>query len=256
MPTGEQEQEQLQHDEQRRQLVPLLALLSERRRQVLTLRYGLDPADARAHSREETARLLGLSPGAVYDAEQRAIATLRHAYRARVVGFTPTGVLTEALAQSSPPTGAAGKRPITAGHRQYHQRQHAEQQARLEAAFRSMQERGLPITSETLKNTAHVDHRAACVFVKQHLPQSAERARLRAIPVEQRLEEAFAQLVARGETLSITALKAAAHTDAPAARAFLRSRGVPRQWGGPSRKANRSASVPPETAHDAAGGAV
>src|SRR5713226_1581067 len=100
LPTGEQEQEQLQRDEQRRQLVPLLALLSERRRQVLTLRYGLDPADARAHSREETARLLGLSRGAVYDAEQRAIATLRHASETMAaVGSLPS---LEVLASATP----------------------------------------------------------------------------------------------------------------------------------------------------------
>ena len=242
-PVDEQEQ-----DEYRRLLVRLLGLLSERRRQVLTLRYGLDPADARSHSRQETARLLGLSPGAVYDAEQRAIVTLRQAYQAQGAASTPTSSLTEALVEASPPSGTPKKRPVSPRRRQYNQRQHAEQQARLWAAFHAMQEQGLPITSETLKNTAHVDHRAACVFVKQHCPQSAERARIRAIPVEQRLEEAFAQMVARGETLSITGLKAAAHSDAPAARAFLRSRGVPRQLGGPPRKASRAVSNEPARA--------
>jgi RNA polymerase sigma factor (sigma-70 family) len=254
LPAPQTEEEQRQHDEQRRQLVHLLALLSERRRQVLILCYGLDPADARSHSREETARLLGLSPGAVYDAEQRAIATLRQAYQ--TVASVGSTLSPGEHAQAMPSLGTRPRKPISPRRRQYNQRQHAEQQARLQAAFRSMQEQGLPITSETLKNTAHVDHRAACVFVKQHCPQSAERARLRAIPTEQRLEEAYAQMVERGETLSITGLKAAAHTDAPAARAFLRSRGIPRQLGGPPRKANRHASVPPETAHDRAGGAV
>ena len=241
LPAREPEEEQLQN-EQRRQLVRLLAVLSERQRQVLTLRYGLDPADARTHSREETACLLGLSPGSVYDAEQRAIATLRQASRAEWAASTPTGPLTEELAEASPPAGPLQKRPISPRRRQYNQRQHAEQQARLWAAFRSMQEQGLPITSETLKNTAHVYHRAACVFVKQHCPQSAERTRLRAIPLQQRLEESYAQMVARGECLSITCLKAAAHTGAPAAREFLRSRGVSPQLGGPPRKASPVAS--------------
>jgi hypothetical protein len=50
------------------------------------------------------------------------------------------------------PSSAPKKRPISPRRRQYNQRQHAEQQAKLEAAFRSMQEQGLPITSETLKN--------------------------------------------------------------------------------------------------------
>jgi RNA polymerase sigma factor (sigma-70 family) len=53
LPAREPEEEQSQ-DEQRRQLVRLLGVLSERQRQVLTVRYGLDPADARTHSREET----------------------------------------------------------------------------------------------------------------------------------------------------------------------------------------------------------
>lgn len=110
----------------------------------------------------------------------------------------------------------------------------------------------IPFSSETLKQAAHVDHKAACIFVKQHLSQSAERARIRAIPVQQRLEGAFAGMVARGESLSITALAAAAHTGAPEARAFLRSQGVPRLWGGPPRKANRV--VPQEPAQAATGG--
>jgi RNA polymerase sigma factor (sigma-70 family) len=242
LPATEPEEQQAQHDEQRRQLVQLLAVLSERQRQVLSARYGLDPADARTHSREETARLLGLSPGSVYDAEQRAIATLRQASRAeQAAAFAP-----------SPPSSLPRQRkPISPRRQQYNQRQHAEQQARLEAAFHSMQEQGLPITSETLSATAHVDHRAACVFVKLHCPQSAERARIRAIPPQQRLEEAYAQMVARGECLSISGLKAAAHTDAPAARAFLRSRGVPRQLGGPPRKAGRA--MPKEKSRAAAG---
>jgi RNA polymerase sigma factor (sigma-70 family) len=252
LPVHQTEEEQTQHDERRRQLVRLLALLSERRRRVLTLRYGLDPADARSHSREETARLLGLSPGAVYDAEQRAIATLRQVYRAEQAMATPGSPLSPGEdAPATPSSGARPRKPISPRRQQYHQRQHAEQQARLWTAFHAMQEQGLPITSETLKNTAHVDHRAACVFVKEHCPQSAERARIRAIPPQQRLEEAFAQLVASGETLSITGLKAAAHTDAPAARAFLRSRGVPRQLGGPPRKASPVASqqIPGQTNH-------
>ncbi|MBF6592507.1 MAG: sigma-70 family RNA polymerase sigma factor, partial [Ktedonobacterales bacterium] len=224
---GEQEQER-QYDERCRQLMPLLAMLSDRRRRVLTLRYGLDPADARCHSREETARLLGLSPGTVYDAEQRAIVTLRRLYET----MTATGAVSspETLTVATSPARGRPRKPITAGQRQYHQRQHAEQQAKLEAAFRSMQEQGLPITGLSLKRAAQVNYKAACAFVQAHCPQNAERARLRAMSVQQRLEEAFAQMVARGETLSITALKAAAHTGAPEARAFLRSRGVPRQW--------------------------
>lgn len=233
LPARDPEEEQMQHDEQRRQLVCLLAVLSERQRQVLTMRYRLDPADARTHSREETARVLGLSPGSVYDAEQRAIATLRQASR----------VEQGAASTSSTPSSVPRKpRPISPRRQQYNQRQHAEQQARLEAAFHSMQEQGLPITSEALSATAHVDHQAACVFVKLHCPQSAERARIRAIPPQQRLEEAYAQMVARGECLSITGLKAAAHIGGPEAREFLRSRGVPRQLGGPPRKASPVAS--------------
>jgi RNA polymerase sigma factor (sigma-70 family) len=232
LPAREPEEEQTQQDEQRRQLVRLLAVLSERQRQVLSTRYGLDPADARTHSRDETARLLGLSPGSVYDAEQRAIATLRQASRAeQAATFTP----------SPPASVPRQRRPISFRRQQYNQRQQAEQQARLDAAYRSMQEQGLPITSETLSATAHVDHGAACVFVKQHCPQSAERARIRSIPIQQRLEEAYAQMVARGDTLSITGLKAAAQIGAPEARAFLRNHGVPRLLGGPARKASPAA---------------
>jgi len=242
--------EEGQRDERCHQLMGLLDRLTARQRQILRLRYGLDPTDARSHSREETGRLLGISPGSVYTMEQYALATLRHLYET----LAATGCLSSSdpSATATPSTVAHSRKPLTDAQQQYHQRRHAEQQAKLEAAFHTMQEQGLPITGQTLKQAAQVNYRAACAFAQQHIPQSADRAHLRALSLQQRLEEAFAGMVARGESLSITALKAAAHTDAPAARAFLRSRGILRLWGGPPRKANRATSDKP--AHEAARG--
>ena len=233
-PVDEQEQRQ---DEQRYQLARFLAALSERQRQVLTLRYGLDPADASAHGTAETARLLGISPGSVYAAEQRAIKTLQQMYQAEQTASAPPASPTDERAPATPAAVARKHRHVSARMQQYHQRQHQEQQARLQAAFQRMQEQGQAISSETLSAAAHVDHRAACVFVKLHSKQSAERARIRFTPVQQRLEEGYAQMVERGECLSISGLKVAAHVGTAAARAFLRSRGVPPQKGGPPRKA-------------------
>lgn len=224
-------------DEQRHQLARFLAALSKRQRQVLTLRYGLDPADASAHGTAETARLLGISPGSVYAAEQRAIKTLQQMYQAEQTASAPPASPTDERAPATPAAVARQHRHVSARMQQYHQRQHQEQQARLQAAFQRMQEQGQAITSETLSAAAHVDHRAACVFVKLHSKQSAERARIRFTPVQQRLEEGYAQMVERGECLSISGLKVAAHVGTAAARAFLRSRGVPPQKGGPPRKA-------------------
>lgn len=84
----------------------------------------------------------------------------------------------------------------------------------------------------TVANVRDAIHRAACVFVKLRSQQSAERARIRSIPPNQRLEEAYERMVEERACLSITGLKAAAHIGGPEARAFLRSRGVPPQTGG------------------------
>ena len=229
--------------EQRHRLVRFLASLTERQRQVLTLRYGLDSADAHAHGTAETARLLGIAPGSVYHAEKRALANLRELYRAeQAAASAPPTPPTDEREQGTPPPVARKSRPVSPRMQQYHQCQHQEQQARLEAAYQRLQEQGQPITSEKLSAAAHVDHRAACVFVKMYSPQSAERARIRSTPVQQRLEEGYAQMVARGECLSISGLKAAAHVGAPAVRTFLRSRGVPLQHGGPPRKGSPATS--------------
>jgi hypothetical protein len=200
------------------------------------MRYGLDPADGRFHSREETARLLGLAPSTVRNTEQSALAALRQAFQMATAVCPPAPMHDTPVA---PPGEKRPRRVLSPDQREYNQRRGIERQARLEATFRTMQEQGLHITSETLIAAAHVDHKAACAFVKAHLPQSAERARIRAIPVEQRLEEAFAQLVEQGETLSNTRLSAATPTSVPVAREFLRRQGVPPQQGGPQCRARR-----------------
>ena len=73
------EQEAAVREARRIQLDGLLAAarLTERQRQVLALRYGLGPTDAREHSVNETARLLGITRWAVTDAELRALGILR-----------------------------------------------------------------------------------------------------------------------------------------------------------------------------------
>ena len=237
LPVPDADQEQ---SEQCRQVLTFLDWLTPRQRQVLTLRYGLDPADARCHCREETARLLGLAPSTVRNTEVAALAALRQAFQAAASAGVPLAPVEQEPA--APPVESRPRRVLSPAQREYNQRRGAERQARLETTFRAMQEQGLHITSETLSAAAHVDHKAACAFVKAHLPQSVERARLRAIPVEQRLAEAFAGMVERGETLSNTRLSAAAHTDVPTARAFLRREGVPPQQGDLPRQARREVS--------------
>jgi RNA polymerase sigma factor (sigma-70 family) len=241
------EQDQTE-DEQRHRLARSLASLTKRQRQVLTLRYGLDPADARAQGTAETARLLGISPGSVYAAEQRTLVILRQMYQAeRATASAPPAPPTDGCAQATPPPFASKDRLVSPRTQQYHQRQHQEQQARLDAAYHRLQEQGQPITSETLSAAAHADHRAACVFVKLHSKQSAKRARIRSTLPQQRLEEACAQMVEEGVCLSISGLKAAAHIGAPAARAFLWSRGAPPQKGGLRKRSHTLSNEMPQS---------
>lgn len=111
----------------------------------------------------------------------------------------------------------------------------------MEAAYHRLQAQGQPITSEMLSAAAHADNRADGVFVRLHSKESEQRAQIRFTPQQQRLEEAYARMVGRGECLSISGLKAAAHIGTAPAWQFLRSRGVPLQKGGPRK--NQSHAV-------------
>jgi RNA polymerase sigma factor (sigma-70 family) len=168
------EQSQAQ-EEQRSQLIRLLAALTERQRGVLTLRYGLDPTDARAHGIAETARLLGIAKGSVYAAERRAIGILRRWCQAeRAAASAAPDPLTDARAPATLPAVAPKDARVSARLQQYHQRRHQEQQARLEAAYQRLQAQGHPITAKAVSAAAHADRRAASVFVRLHCPQSTE----------------------------------------------------------------------------------
>src|ERR1051326_8437415 len=124
--------DQKQSDERCRQLGTFLDRLTPHQRRVLTLRYGLDPADARCLSRAETGRLLGISPGNVYTVERNALATLRRAFQA--VDSAPAEQVT-----ATSPTETRPRRHLSAAQQQYNQRRGTERQARLEAAFHMMQ---------------------------------------------------------------------------------------------------------------------
>ena len=119
----------------------------------------------------------------------------------------------------------------------YHQHRQEEQQARLRAAYEQLERQGGRITRDLLVMTAHADNRAASTFLKE---RRAERGPL-PLSTEQRLEQGYSLLVARGECLSIPRLKAVAHVGQNVARRFLRSRGIAPQWGkGKPQKVNEA----------------
>lgn len=192
----------------RAQVEHLLAILPAREQQVLRLRYGLDEQDGRTLDRQDVALLLGLSVQQVAVLERQALQVLRYQ------------------------VGLQGASPGSERMQQYHQRRRQDQQARLQAAYEHLQAQGQPITRDALCAQAHVDTRAAGIFLAVQGAQGLTRRKGDidwSKSTQERLEAAFAQLVAQGERLSVPRLKAAAHVGASAARAFLRNRSVPPQ---------------------------
>ncbi len=193
------------NDEQRAQVEGLLAYLSPRAETVLRLRYGLVAEDdERPRSIEEIAHELGTTRNAVRTTELDALRRLR----ALVTGQARIVRRRGRLCISLSSTGA-----------------HAlaqERQDLLLRAFYHFQEQGVKITVDRLAETTGLPKKLVATFLRQQrgvCSTLAGRQQAR----QQRLQEAYAQLVAAGKTPTRYALARLAHVNRKAARSFLQA---------------------------------
>jgi RNA polymerase primary sigma factor len=234
----------------RAQVEALLSRLTEREQQVLRLRYGLDEADGRCLTPAAIARQLGLDCSTVSHLEYRALRKLRALPRlqdetaakqqanrrqeqlerlqAACVDLEQQGlaITVKALARQSHVDKAA-VRPFV---RDYWN-QHGSEQERLEAACAALEAEGLPITMANLCSRAHVGSRAAAAFLRNYHPVDRPRpvskpnhARPAKASPQERLSEAYAHLLERGEKVTKARLRKEARVGTNAAGAFLRAR--------------------------------
>lgn len=194
-------------DQVHEQIEQLLAILPRREQDVVRLRYGLSAQDGRTLDRAEVAQVLGLPASQVAHLETRALRRVRE--------------------QVGSPQTLAGSQRM----QRYHQQRHEDQQARLQATYQHFQRQGERITREKLARMAQVNHRAAGSFLHQQRGELPQTRQALSLSQEQRLEQGYAELVARGACLSVPRLKAVSHVGTTAARRFLRGRGIAPQWG-------------------------
>jgi len=92
---------------------------------------------------------------------------------------------------------------------------------RLNQAYATLQASGEKIRTKTLAESAHVDRGTARVYLHM-LPGNAPKLRVCSTrPVEDRLEDAYAHLVSRGEKITVTLLRNEAHVSRDTARRFF-----------------------------------
>lgn len=244
-PTTEERRQQ----DRRAEVETLLSRLTEREQQVLRLRYGLDEADGRCHASAAIARQLGLDSSTVYHLEYRAVCKLRALARSQgeearqqqadkrqeqlerlqtacaELERQGLSITVKVLARQSHVDRAA-VRPFV---RDYWN-QHGSEQERLEAARAALEAEELPVTMANLCSWAHVGSKAAAAFLKHDhpvvrpRPASKEKpARPAKVSPQERLNEAYARLLARGEKVTKARLRKEARVSTDAAGAFLQA---------------------------------
>src|SRR5712692_2192666 len=193
----------------------LLAGLTERQRQLLHLRYGLDPADAHEHTNIEMAQMLNLSEVNVCETLQRALNACRRL----------ADRITQRAADPSqqPPIRKQGvpHRYVEPYNERMARKRH-EQYEKLEAAFALLRTQGERITSHTLSAAAHVDSRVTREFLRTRRDMQVEEERQHV--EERRLEEAYATLQAQGTPITMPVLCRMAQVSAGVAGAFIRKK--------------------------------
>ncbi len=192
----------------------LLAGLTERQRQLLSLRYGLDPADAREHTNIEIAQMLNLSETNVCETLQRAINACRRIYEHTTQGAACPPQ--QQLREQHPPHRYVEPHNEKMAHKRL------EQYEKLQAAFASLRAQEQRITSHTLSAAAHVDSRVAREFIRTYRDTEYEQERTGAD--QKRLEEAYALLQAQERPITAPTLCQMAQVSATAAGAFIRKK--------------------------------
>jgi RNA polymerase sigma factor (sigma-70 family) len=151
----------------------LLEGLTEQQRQVLRLRFGLDPADQREYPLAEIAERLKLPETNVSQTLKRALAACRRLYAQQGQGSSPR---TPYRYQEARDERMAHKR--------------LEQFQKLEEAALALRAQGKPIGAKRLAALAHVDDRVAAEYVRTHRDEAYERVQQQA--EQEWLEEASA----------------------------------------------------------------
>jgi len=195
-------------------LALLLAELAPREREVLHLRYGLG-MDEIAYTQTEIATLLSVSEGTVADYEHHAMMRIRTLYAdyQRETGQSPAFLaqdegLAAYLEQRRADRAAFGDPPHT-----------RMANARLYEAFTALQQQEVEcITATRLALEAGVERRTAGRYLRQRgynvTPSEVKR---------QHLDEAYAQMMAEQERISIDTLAVRAHVSRALAIEYLRS---------------------------------
>ncbi len=200
-------------DPQKTMLVErLLGSLSERQRQAVRLRYGLDEADQREWSLREIAEQLHTSENGVRSILTHALATCRRLAEKQ-------GAASRPQPQRQRPAPRPHSEPP--GNERMAQ-QHRERLARLQEAEQLLRERGECITGKRLAELAHVDIRVARAYARTHRDPAYEAMLHQR--AQHHLAQACAQLEERGQPVTLQRLVHLAPVSAREAGAFLNAR--------------------------------
>ncbi len=169
----------------------LLAGLTEQQRQVVCLRFGLDPEDGREWSLAEIAGRLNLPESNVTQTLKRALVACRRLYEQQVPQQEYGSTLHTPYRYQEP-----------RNERMAHKR--LEQFQKLEEAALALRAQGKPIGAKRLAALAHVDDRVAAEYVRMHQDEAYEHVQQRA--EQERLEEASALLQTQGRPVTLNRL--------------------------------------------------
>ena len=187
----------------------LLAGLTEQQRQVLRLRFGLDPADQREYPLAEIAERLDLPETNVSQTLKRALAACRRLYAQQV----------RQQGQGRSPH-APYRYQEACNERMAHKR--LEQFQKLEEAAATLRAQGKHIGAKRLAALAHVDDRVAREYVRTYRDEAYEQMQHQA--EQQRLEEAYASLEAQGMPMTLDRLCQLASVGVKTASVFLQAK--------------------------------
>ncbi len=183
----------------------LLAGLTEQQRQVLRLRFGLDPADQREYPLAEIAERLNLPETNVSQALKRALAACRRLYAQQGQGRSPR---------------APHRYQEARDERMAHKR--LEQFQKLEEAALALRAQERHLGAKRLAALAHVDDRVAREYVRTHRDETYEQVQHQA--EQQRLAEAYASLEAEGIPQTLDRLCQRASVGVKSASVFLQAK--------------------------------
>ncbi len=186
----------------------LLAGLTEQQRQVVRLRFGLDPDDGREWSLAEIAERLNIPESNVSQTLKRALAACRRLYKQQV------------CQQEQGNLHAPYRYQEPRDERMAHKR--LEQFQKLEEAALALRAQGKPIGAKRLAALAHVDDRVAAEYVRTHRDEAYERVQQQA--EQERLEEASALLQAQGRPVTLNRLCQLTGVGIKSASMFLHAR--------------------------------